>query len=193
MQLFLKKVKVYIDKNKNLPNALTLARLLLIPIYWFVYFNLGTNKYIALCIFLVASFTDFLDGYIARKYNLITNFGKLMDPIADKVMVISVFISQYIGGAIPIAPILIIAFKEIVMIIGSIYMLKRNIVVYSNAIGKIGQLLFIVALIASFFNSYFIEINFRLDLILIWLSVIVALVALAIYINNGVKKLKANS
>ncbi|NMD37496.1 MAG: CDP-diacylglycerol--glycerol-3-phosphate 3-phosphatidyltransferase, partial [Christensenellaceae bacterium] len=169
----------------------TLARIILIPVYWLVFFNV--KKYLALIIFLIASFTDFLDGYIARKHNLITDFGKLMDPLADKLMVISVFISQYISGAIPIEPIIIIVIKESIMICGSIYLLKNNIVVHSSIVGKIGQVLFISALIASFFNDYFISKNFRLDLILIWMSVFVALLALVTYFNSAIKKIKTKS
>ena len=74
----------------NLPNKLTTFRVILIP--FFVFFLLapyfeGYGNYIALVIFIVASLTDFLDGKIARKYNLVTNFGKFMDPLADKILV----------------------------------------------------------------------------------------------------------
>ncbi|MEG0997345.1 MAG: CDP-alcohol phosphatidyltransferase family protein, partial [Clostridia bacterium] len=72
--------KEYIKKNLNVPNVLTMVRLLLVPVY-IVLFVRGL-KYPALIIFLVASFTDLLDGIIARKYHLITDFGKLMDPFA---------------------------------------------------------------------------------------------------------------
>ena len=80
----------------NLPNKLTTFRVILIP--FFVFFLLapyfeGYGNYIALVIFIVASLTDFLDGKIARKYNLVTNFGKFMDPLADKLLVCSALIS----------------------------------------------------------------------------------------------------
>ena len=71
----------------NLPNKLTLLRVILIPFFIFFLLNNSFGKlgfWIALAIFCVASFTDFLDGQIARKYNLVTNFGKFMDPLADK-------------------------------------------------------------------------------------------------------------
>ena len=86
----------------NLPNKLTLFRVILIP--FFVFFLLapyfeGYGNYVAVVIFIIASITDFLDGKIARKYNLVTNFGKFMDPLADKVLVYSAFclmIPQYV-------------------------------------------------------------------------------------------------
>ena len=79
----------------NLPNKLTVLRVIMIP--FFVVFMLtditgGASKYIALAIFCVASFTDFLDGHLARKHNLVTNFGKFMDPLADKLLVCSAMI-----------------------------------------------------------------------------------------------------
>ena len=83
----------------NLPNKLTLLRVILVPVYIALYL---TGHYIwALVVFAAASFTDMLDGKIARKHNLVTNFGKIMDPLADKVLVYSAFclmIPDYIAG-----------------------------------------------------------------------------------------------
>ena len=88
----------------NLPNKLTTFRVILIP--FFVFFLLapyfeGYGNYIALVIFIVASLTDFLDGKIARKYNLVTNFGKFMDPLADKLLVCSALICLIALDRIP--------------------------------------------------------------------------------------------
>ena len=72
----------------NLPNKLTIARVIMIPLFLIcLYLNIGCGKYIAVGIFILASLTDLLDGKIARKYNLVTNFGKFMDPLADKLLV----------------------------------------------------------------------------------------------------------
>ena len=79
----------------NLPNKLTVLRVLLIPFFvWFTLVDLvpGYSKYIAVLIFIAASLTDLLDGKIARKYNLVTNFGKFMDPLADKLLVCAALI-----------------------------------------------------------------------------------------------------
>ena len=82
----------------NLPNKLTVVRVLMIPFFvWFMLPSLGgemaASKWIALAIFCIASLTDLLDGKIARKYNLVTNFGKFMDPLADKLLVGAAMIS----------------------------------------------------------------------------------------------------
>ena len=92
--------KELIRKNLNVPNVLTMIRLLLVPVY--VVLFVSGQKYAALVTFLAASLTDLLDGRIARKYNLITDFGKLVDPFADKVMVLTALLSMAIGSsAIP--------------------------------------------------------------------------------------------
>ena len=78
----------------NLPNKLTIARVIMIPLFLIcLYLNIGCGKYIAVGIFILASLTDLLDGKIARKYNLVTNFGKFMDPLADKLLVCSALIA----------------------------------------------------------------------------------------------------
>ena len=95
----------------TIPNVLTMIRLLLIPVFVILYMN-GHPKG-ALAVFAVASLTDLLDGFLARKLNQISNFGKLFDPLADKLMVLTALICQGVGGVIPWAAILIIAGKEL--------------------------------------------------------------------------------
>ena len=95
----------------NLPNKLTLLRVILIPVFIFFLLNNSFGKigfWIALAIFCVASFTDFLDGQIARKYNLVTNFGKFMDPLADKILVYAAFAIMVADGTIPSWTLIII-------------------------------------------------------------------------------------
>lgn len=102
----------------NLPNKLTLFRVILIP--FFVLFMLvnitgDADKWIALTIFIVASLTDLLDGKIARKYNLITDFGKFMDPLADKLLVCSALICLVSLGRIPAWIVIIIIAREFII------------------------------------------------------------------------------
>ena len=101
----------------NLPNKLTTFRVILIPFFVFFLTDLVGNwgKWIALAIFIVASLTDFLDGYIARKYNLVTNFGKFMDPLADKLLVCSAMICLIEKGAIPSWIVTIIIAREFII------------------------------------------------------------------------------
>ncbi|HIW21614.1 MAG TPA: CDP-diacylglycerol--glycerol-3-phosphate 3-phosphatidyltransferase, partial [Candidatus Dorea intestinavium] len=102
----------------NLPNKLTVLRMCMVPVFVvFMLTNLGgeANKWIALILFCVASFTDFLDGKIARSRNLVTNFGKFMDPLADKLLVCSAMICLIPLGRIPTWVVLIIIAREFII------------------------------------------------------------------------------
>ena len=125
----------YLKDIWNLPNILTMLRLVLIPVFAGL-FLAGYEKW-ALAVFIIASITDYLDGYLARKNNQITAFGKLMDPLADKLMVCTALLGQGLSGVFPWPAILIVMTKEVVMIIGGIYMLQNGIVVSSNILERI--------------------------------------------------------
>lgn len=130
-----------------IPNILTTARLILVPI--FAYLMLGTGNYpAAVAVLLLSCFTDILDGYIARHYNMISNFGKVYDPFADKLMQITVIVCLAISGIIPWWIIAVIICKEIAMIvIGGILYIKK-IVVYSRWYGKASTVIFYIAMTA---------------------------------------------
>jgi len=187
-------IREYMRQNWNVPNVLTLIRLFLVPVY-IVLFSIG-EKYSALTIFLLASFTDLLDGRIARKYNLITDFGKLMDPLADKVMVVTAMFSMAIGNktipaVIPWAAVIILFIKELIMVIGSAVMLRYQIVVYSTMVGKVAQCMFIASLVAVYFHDWFVQLCagwfMPLDLILMWTSIVLTLCALFIYVTRSLR------
>ena len=121
----------------NVPNVLTMIRMGLIPVYWILMLN--DHFYVAFAVFAAASLTDIADGFIARKYQLITNFGKLMDPLADKLMSISVMLSMAIKGIAPWAVLIILLCKEAVMVMGGVVLYRNDVVVYSIWIGKLAQ------------------------------------------------------
>ena len=190
-------VREYIRQNWNVPNVLTLIRLMLVPVY-VVLFAVG-EKYSALTVFMLASFTDLLDGRIARKYNLITDFGKLMDPLADKVMVVTAMFSMAIGNknipaVIPWAAVIILFIKELIMVVGSTVMLRYQIVVYSTMVGKVAQCMFIASLVAVYFHDWFVQLCagwfMPLDLLMLWLSIVLTLCALIIYVTRSVRVAK---
>ena len=115
-----------------------MLRLVLIPVFVVVFFNTPReqDKVAAFIIFAVASITDMFDGMLARKLNQITDFGKLFDPLADKVMVVTAMVCQAIIGVFPWVAIIIVAAKELVMLFGGMFMLSKGVVVYSNYSGK---------------------------------------------------------
>jgi CDP-diacylglycerol--glycerol-3-phosphate 3-phosphatidyltransferase len=183
-------------KNLNVPNALTAARMLMIPLY-VVMSCTGRNT--ALLVFLLASLTDMLDGLIARHYHLITDLGKLMDPLADKLMVLTVMFSMALGNdaippVVPWAAVGILLGKELIMMLGGLLLLRRNIVVYSYFIGKTAHCLFIAGLTATFFHDWFAAACagwfMTPDLLLLWTAVVCTLCALAVYVADSIRKVK---
>ena len=140
----------------NLPNKLTILRIIMIP--FFVLFMLldgGANqtyRYIAAGIFIVASFTDLLDGKIARKYNLVTNFGKFMDPLADKLLVCSGLICFVGLGALPAWFVIIIISREFIISGFRLVASDNGVVIAASYWGKfktVSQMIMSVLLIVN--------------------------------------------
>lgn len=180
----------------NVPNALTILRMILIPVFVILFFSGSTpaetdayRKW-SLAVFLLASFTDCLDGMIARKYNLITDFGKLFDPLADKLMVCTALVCQGIAGVFPWLAIFVVMAKELLLVLGGVFMLKKQIVVYSNYFGKVAQVFFIISLTLAFFHNDLAAAGFQADLILLWITVALAILAMGSYLLSAVKQLK---
>ncbi len=137
---------------KNIPNALTIVRFVLIP---FIVYYILTGQYIAGFVMLtVSGLTDILDGCIARKFNFITNFGKLIDPLADKATQIAVLASLTFKGIVPLWILLIVFIKEIVMVAGASFLYGKKLVVSSRWYGKLATVLFYVAIVCSLFIEY---------------------------------------
>ncbi len=137
----------------NLPNKLTIIRMCLVP--FFIFFalmeNISGNWIIAGVIFLVAALTDYLDGAIARKYNIVTDFGKFMDPLADKVMVVSALIVLIPTQVVhPVVVIIIIAREFAVNGIRMLAASSDGNVIAANWWGKVKTVLQIVAVIVAF-------------------------------------------
>ena len=133
----------------NLPNAPSLFRLLLVPVYLKVFFSGVPNAGLyAAAIFVLAGVTDIVDGYIARKYNLITLLGRILDPLADKMMVTAALCSLSIAGKLPWAITALYIAKEALMLIGSAVLYKRlKDMPASNKWGKSATVLLYIAIL----------------------------------------------
>ena len=182
----------------TIPNVLTMIRIVLIPVFVAVFFSTPKeqDRIAALIIFAAASITDMFDGMLARKLNQVTDFGKLFDPLADKVMVITALICQAVYGVFPWIAIIIVAVKELIMLLGGLFMLSRDVVVYSNYVGKTAQVFFIASLLLSFFHPSLEAAEFRVlgmtpDLLLLWITVALSLAALVVYAAGALRTLKA--
>ncbi|NLB40681.1 MAG: CDP-alcohol phosphatidyltransferase family protein [Clostridiales bacterium] len=178
----------------NLPNALTIARFFMVGVFPYLYFNDGiaNNKAWAFAVFILAGVTDVLDGWIARRYNLITKWGKLMDPLADKLMLLMVLVCLAIDEVIPYWVIIIIAVKELTMILGAIFLLKeREVVVQANIYGKLATVMFYFAVTALTFELSYAKYILFAALI----STILALIQYAVLnfkVNKDVAKEDVN-
>ncbi|MCI5878297.1 MAG: CDP-diacylglycerol--glycerol-3-phosphate 3-phosphatidyltransferase [Lachnospiraceae bacterium] len=176
----------------NLPNKLTIFRVILIP--FFVFFMLApyfpdNGKYIAVAIFIIASLTDMLDGKIARKYNLVTNFGKFMDPLADKLLVCSAMICLVATGQLASWIVIIIISREFIISGFRLIAADNGIVIAASYWGKfktVFQMLMIIVLILDIQN-----VGFQvLGVILIYVALILTVVSLIDYIAKNKQVLK---
>ena len=132
----------------NLPNLLTLIRVAMIPFFVAAFLSDSISDWIVLGIFLLAAITDAFDGYIARKKNLVTDFGKLMDPLADKLMVMSAFICLTAEGTIyPVITIIIMAREFLVTGLRSIAVSKGR-VISADILGKLKTISQVVSVVA---------------------------------------------
>ena len=167
----------------NLPNKLTILRTLMIPV--FLFFLLtdyagNCSKWIAVIVFILASLTDFLDGHIARKYNLVTNFGKFMDPLADKLLVCSAMICMIDLKRLPAWFVIIIIAREFIISGFRLIAAENGIVIAANYWGKFktaSQMIMIILLILHFDGIFVI-----LEQIFIWLSLALTIISLITYI-----------
>lgn len=164
---------------KHIPNILTITRFIFVPII--VLCLIFDNYLLAIITFTISSITDVLDGIIARKFNVISDFGKLMDPLADKLTQLSVLLTLSIKGIIPYWIIVILVIKEAIMIAGASFLYGKDLVVSSKWYGKLTTVLIFIAVI----NSFIIRI-FNLpayDTYIYLLAVIFALFSLFSYIH----------
>lgn len=190
----------------NLPNRLTVTRVILIP--FFVIFLLcwhGTDldpimRLIADIIFIAASITDALDGHIARSRNLITNFGKFMDPLADKLLVVSAFICLMFLGQIPVYFVLIVVAREFIISGFRLIAAENGLVIAASYWGKFKtafSMVTVIVMVLTIDNKYLVfapdKVNmffYVLGQILMWISLALTVISLIDYIVKNKDVLK---
>ena len=176
----------------NLPNKLTIFRVILIP--FFVFFVLAPyfpecGKYIAVAIFIIASLTDLLDGKIARKYNLVTNFGKFMDPLADKLLVCSALICLVSNGKLPAWIVIIIISREFIISGFRLIASDNGIVIAAGYWGKFKttfQMLMVIVLSLDIGTPFFD----MLGLVLTYVALALTIISLVDYLVRNKDVLK---
>ena len=175
----------------NLPNKLTIFRILCIPVFVVLMLvnAIPYNNYIAVGVFIIASLTDMLDGKIARKYNLVTNFGKFMDPLADKLLVCSAMICLIQTGQLAAWIVVIIIAREFIISGFRLIASDNGVVIAASYWGKVKT--FVQMAMSIFLVFHFQAEVFRIiESILIYASVILTIISLVDYIykNRGVMK-----
>ena len=168
---------------KNIPNILTIIRFILIPVI--LYFIITGNYLLGFVFFTISGITDILDGTIARKYNLISTFGKLMDPLADKLTQISVLATLTFKDIIPIWILVIVILKELIMIIGASFLYGKDVVVYSKWFGKLATVLFYLAIVLSLIDKQFgfTGIWRNIDMVLYCVALVSTVFSLIMYVK----------
>jgi CDP-diacylglycerol--glycerol-3-phosphate 3-phosphatidyltransferase len=171
---------------KNVPNILTIGRIILIP--GFVVVLMLGHYYIAAVIFIIASLTDALDGFIARKYDATSNFGKLMDPLADKILVLSALVCLVELGDIPGWMVIVMLTREFLITGLRAIAARDGLVIAADLSGKIKTVFQMLAIIAILFqNQPFERFGLPVSLILLWIALILTVYSGVEYIIKNRK------
>ena len=171
----------------NLPNKLTILRIILVPVFVVIMLSNcfgNASRWVALAIFIVASLTDLLDGKIARKYGLVTNFGKFMDPLADKMLVCSALICLVELGRISSWMVIVIVARDFVISGFRLVAAESGKVIAANYWGKFktaSQMVMICLLIADIQYGFFP----LLSEIFKWIALILTVISLIIYLADN--------
>ena len=173
---------------RHIPNVLTSLRILMVGA--FAYFFASGQYLFCLITIVVAFFTDLLDGYLARRNNWISNLGKILDPFADKLFIITAIVCFFFGGWLmpswggtwmPLLVLILVVVKEVAMIVGGLFLLKKEVVVYSDWFGKSAAGLFTAGIVLMFLRELFIPVIGDYALYVLLLSIALTYVAMVHY------------
>src|SRR6056297_477507 len=166
----------------NYPNMLTIVRLLLIPVY--LYFFLQGEYIISGVVFSISGLTDFFDGYLARKYNMVTDLGRLLDPLADKLTLISILAVLIYMDLLPRVITITLLTREVFVLFGSgiMYLMGKDLI-NPTRLGKISIFLLYVAIAASLLDIKFF------DMLLFYVVIPINIISAVDYIRNAYQKM----
>ena len=177
---------------KVVPNIISLFRICLVPVFIIVYFTDESDiKINAVFVYAVAAFSDFLDGFLARKFEVSSNLGKLLDPLGDKLMTFSVLLCLTIRGPLPFWAVLVVGIKEVIMAIGGIVLHKKAHVelLPSNLAGKASTVVFFLVCATLLL---FRDIPRGVAIALISFAIGLAFLALVSYFRTYTMLMKSN-
>lgn len=159
----------------NMPNKLSTLRILLVPIIIYLLLNTLVSSIAALAVFILAALTDKYDGYYARKYDLITTLGKILDPLADKMLIIGVFTAFVEIGVLSTWPLLIIVARELAVTGLRVVAADQGSVIPANIWGKTKTTIQMITAIALIINPKIFNLPFILTEGLVWLTVLITI------------------
>lgn len=164
----------------TIPNIMTYIRLICVPIFLWLMFDktVPHHIYIALGVFAFATFTDFLDGKIARAFNMVSDIGKVTDPLADKLLQIAAILSLSIIGRVHWAFVVILLLKELYMILGGVVILKgfkSSFTIEANWVGKVGTMINSLGFFLAFFHTPEFKNLFYIDWVIIGIGCVFAI------------------
>ena len=187
--------------NKNLPNKLTMSRVIAIPIFIVLFmlsfksigvivlknnYSIDLFRFFAAIVFVLASITDFFDGYLARKYNLVSNFGKLMDPLADKMLVITALLLLTENKEVHFLCTLIVILRELTISSIRLIALEKNVVIAASIWGKLKTSTQMLAIVLILFNVYkFNDASYLITYGLFYISTAFVVISLIDYIYKS--------
>lgn len=171
----------------NLANKITIFRVFLVPIFIIIlYSNIRYSTYIAAIIFIFASLTDTLDGYIARSRNLVTNFGKFVDPLADKILVSAALISLVELGKVPAWVVIIIIAREFTITGFRVIAASEGVTIAASPLGKFKTITQLIAIPLLLLDNFpFQGINIHVDIIMLYISLIFTILSGVDYIYKN--------
>lgn len=167
----------------NLPNIITIIRIILVPVFLVIFWSANPFRvYWGMAVLALAGLTDVVDGHIARKYNQVTRLGKILDPMADKLMVITVMTSLFLIGRFPLWLVGLILVKETVVAVGGFFLvIKEKVEVSASIYGKMATITIYMALFAAAFDipgcTFFAVI-----------AGLISILALTTYINSFIRR-----
>ncbi|MCK9575179.1 MAG: CDP-alcohol phosphatidyltransferase family protein [Clostridia bacterium] len=170
---------------KNVPNILTVIRIIMVPIFVVLFFSTSTT--IAAVVFALACLTDVADGYIARKFNAISDLGKVLDPFADKFIKLTALCCLVIKNLIPAWIFFTMLVFDAVFIFAGALLYKKKLVISSNIVGKAGALCVTVAIFISFFKFQ------GINEIIFYISIGIIILSTFIYGSECINKLKTST
>ena len=174
----------------NTPNKLTVLRIILVPVLLAVIYlmkeSLATS-FISAALFGLISLTDMLDGKIARKHNLVTNFGKFLDPLADKILVVSVLVAFISKGYISSIPVIIVIIREFTVTSLRLIAASDNVVIAASNFGKLKTVFQIITIIVLFFYPVITElVPFPVCDVLVWAMAVITVLSGVDYLAKNI-------